>query len=81
MTCITRWPVICGFTDDPDPGRWKDDNPDMRQRMKTLQLGINYGMGVPSLARGLNRHPLIASGSSSNTGEPIRSFGNGATSR
>src|SRR5829696_9170468 len=34
----------------------------MRQRMKALQLGINYGMGVPSLARGLNRHPLIASG-------------------
>ena len=33
----------------------------MRQRMKPLQLGINYGMGVPSLARGLNRHPLIAS--------------------
>ena len=29
--------------------------------MKPLQLGINYGMGVPSLARGLNRHPLIAS--------------------
>jgi hypothetical protein len=25
-------------------------------------LGINYGMGVPSLAKGLNRHPLIASG-------------------
>jgi hypothetical protein len=23
---------------------------------------VNYGMGVPSLARGLNRHPLIASG-------------------
>lgn len=34
----------------------------MRQRMKSLQLGINYGMGVPSLAKGLNRHPLIASG-------------------
>ena len=33
----------------------------MRQRMKTLQLGINYGMGVPSLAKGLDRHPLIAS--------------------
>ena len=33
----------------------------MRQRMKALQLAINYGMGVPSLARGLNRHPLIAS--------------------
>ena len=30
--------------------------------MKSLQLAINYGMGVPSLARGLNRHPLIASG-------------------
>ena len=29
--------------------------------MKPLQLAINYGMGVPSLARGLNRHPLIAS--------------------
>jgi DNA polymerase I-like protein with 3'-5' exonuclease and polymerase domains len=33
----------------------------MRQRMKSLQLGINYGMSVPSLARGLNRHSLIAS--------------------
>ena len=32
-----------------------------RDRMKPLQLGINYGMGVPSLARGLDRHPLIAS--------------------
>lgn len=29
--------------------------------MKKLQLGISYGMGVPSLARGLDRHPLIAS--------------------
>jgi hypothetical protein len=29
--------------------------------MKGLQLGVNYGMGVPSLARGLDRHPLIAS--------------------
>jgi DNA polymerase-1 len=29
--------------------------------MKSLQLGISYGMGVPSLARGLDRHPLIAS--------------------
>ena len=33
----------------------------MRDRMKPLQLGINYGMGVPSLAKGLDRHPLIAS--------------------
>ena len=29
--------------------------------MKPLQLAINYGMGVPSLAKGLDRHPLIAS--------------------
>ncbi len=52
---------ICGLTDDPDLVRWKKANPAMRQRMKPLQLGINYGMGVPSLARGLDRHPLIAS--------------------
>jgi DNA polymerase I len=50
-----------GFTDDPDPARWKKAHPVMRGRMKALQLGINYGMGVPSLARGLDRHPLIAS--------------------
>ena len=29
--------------------------------MKALQLGINYGMGVRSLSRGLGRHPLIGS--------------------
>ena len=52
---------VLGFTDDPDPVSWKKQHPDVRDRMKTLQLGINYGMGVPSLARGLNRHPLIAS--------------------
>ena len=54
--------LICGITQDPDPQRWKKQDPTMRQRMKGLQLGINYGMGVPSLARGLDRHPLIASG-------------------
>ena len=54
--------LMCGITQDPDPQRWKKENPTMRQRMKALQLGINYGMGVPSLARGLDRHPLIASG-------------------
>jgi hypothetical protein len=52
---------LCGLTDDPDPIHWKKNNPAMRNRMKPLQLGINYGMGVPSLARGLDRHPLIAS--------------------
>ena len=52
---------LCGLTSDPDPKRWKAQNPAVRNRMKPLQLGINYGMGVPSLARGLDRHPLIAS--------------------
>jgi hypothetical protein len=52
---------LCNLTGDPDPVHWKKNNYDTRQRMKRLQLAINYGMGVPSLARGLNRHPLIAS--------------------
>jgi hypothetical protein len=52
---------LCNLTDDPDFRHWKKHNPEVRQQMKRLQLGINYGMGVPSLARGLNRHPLIAS--------------------
>jgi DNA polymerase I len=50
-----------GLTNDPDPKHWKKHNEDVRQRMKSLQLGINYGMGVPSLAKGLDRHPMIAS--------------------
>jgi DNA polymerase I len=54
--------VMCGLTKERDAQRWKNENPAARQRMKGLQLGINYGMGVPSLARGLDRHPLIASG-------------------
>jgi hypothetical protein len=52
---------LCGLTYDPDPIRWKKQHPEVRTRMKSLQLAINYGMGVPSLARGLDRHPLIAS--------------------
>jgi DNA polymerase family A len=52
---------MCGLTTDPDPKRWKAANPGVRQRMKSLQLAISYGMGVASLARGLDRHPLIAS--------------------
>jgi len=52
---------ICGFTNDPDPKHWKDNNSARRQRLKSLQLAINYGMSVSSLARGLDRHPLIAS--------------------
>jgi DNA polymerase I-like protein with 3'-5' exonuclease and polymerase domains len=52
---------LCGLTDDADPIRWKKEHSEVRTRMKSLQLAINYGMGVPSLARGLDRHPLIAS--------------------
>jgi len=52
---------LAGQTRGLDQTSWKKNCPDIRQRMKPLQLGINYGMGVPSLARGLNRHPLIAS--------------------
>jgi hypothetical protein len=52
---------LCGLTDDPDPIRWKTLNRAQRDRMKSLQLGVNYGMGVPYLARGLDRHSLIAS--------------------
>jgi DNA polymerase I len=53
--------LMCGLTTETDRIRWKKSDPAMRDRMKKLQLGINYGMGVPSLARGLDRHPLIAS--------------------
>jgi DNA polymerase-1 len=55
--------LMCGLTTEPDPASWKKQpgGVDTRNRMKALQLGISYGMGVPSLARGLNRHPLIAS--------------------
>ena len=51
--------VMCGLTDNPDIQHWKSTEKPMRQRMKALQLGINYGMSVPSLAKGLNRHPMI----------------------
>ena len=51
----------CGYTKDPDPQHWKKNNSEMRNQMKRLQLAINYGMGVPSLAKGLNSHTLIAS--------------------
>jgi DNA polymerase I len=52
---------LCGLTCGLDLKQWKMQKPDVRQRMKPLQLGINYGMGVPSLAKGLDRHPLVAS--------------------
>ena len=49
-----------GLTTDPDRKHWAKSNPDFRNRMKTQQLGINYGMGVTSLAKGLQRHPVVA---------------------
>jgi DNA polymerase I-like protein with 3'-5' exonuclease and polymerase domains len=53
---------MCGLASETDDlTAWKKNNKPIRDRMKPLQLGINYGMGVPSLARGLDRHPLIAS--------------------
>jgi DNA polymerase-1 len=56
-----RLALTCGLTSDTDQQRWKRQHPDMRQRMKALQLGLNYGMGVASLAAGLDRHPIVAS--------------------
>jgi hypothetical protein len=53
--------LATGLTQDRNLRHWKDNNQAQRQQMKSLQLGINYGMGVPALAKGLNRHPLIAS--------------------
>ena len=53
--------VMCGLTNDTNIKRWKNDHPDQRQRMKALQLGINYGMGVHSLSRGLGRHLCVGS--------------------
>jgi len=52
---------MCGLTVDLDIEHWKKTAAGVRHRMKSLQLAITYGMGVPSLARGLDRHPLIAS--------------------
>jgi DNA polymerase-1 len=52
---------LCGLTEETDPILWKREHRPMRDRMKPLQLGINYGMGVRSLAAGLERHPVIAS--------------------
>jgi hypothetical protein len=53
--------LMCGLTTESDVKKWKRENTGQRQSMKALQLGISYGMGVRSLARGLNRHRLIAS--------------------
>jgi DNA polymerase-1 len=52
--------LMCGLTNDPDPVHWKAHNGPMRDRIKPIQLGINYGEGVMSLAKNLDRHPIIA---------------------
>ena len=60
--CTTLWRGYAASPKNQIRCAGSEKNPEARNRMKSLQLGINYGMGVPSLARGLNRHPLIASG-------------------
>ena len=53
---------MCGLTTlEAKPWKATDSGKVQRQQMKAAQLGINYGMGVPSLARSLGRHPIIAS--------------------
>jgi DNA polymerase-1 len=55
--------LMCGMTSVECPRAWKNypEREVVRPRMKAIQLGISYGMGVSSLARSLDRHPLIAS--------------------
>jgi hypothetical protein len=48
---------LCGLTNDPDQKRWKRENPDVRQRMKSLQLAVNYGMGGAVASQGLRSAP------------------------
>jgi DNA polymerase I len=52
---------MCGLTDETDAKRWKstDEGYAMRERMKILQLAINYGMSVDGLARGLSEQAKI----------------------
>ena len=69
--------VMCGLTNDTNIKRWKNDHPDQRQRMKALQLGINYGMGVHSLSRGLGRHLCVGSEVTFDISAGIRGSGSG----
>jgi DNA polymerase-1 len=50
------------LTAERDQKIFKSREPVLRQRMKSLVLGINYGMGVRTIARKLERHPVIANG-------------------
>ena len=53
---------MCGLTTlEAKPWKATDGGKVQRQQMKAAQLGINYGMGVISLARSLGRHPIIGS--------------------
>jgi DNA polymerase I len=70
-----------GLTADPDPVHWKKNDPEkIRDRMKTLYLAIMYGMGIPSIATSLQRHPLIASELTNSTSGAIRGSGHGGQS-
>jgi hypothetical protein len=52
---------MCGLTKEANPKVWKstDAGYAMRERMKILQLGVNYGMSVDGLARGLSEEGKI----------------------
>jgi DNA polymerase family A len=52
---------LLGLANGANLSQWKRDNRELRDRMKIVQLAMNYGQGVPSMARTLDRHPLIAS--------------------
>jgi DNA polymerase I len=53
---------MCGLTQDPDHKHWKGtaEGKATRKLMKPVSLAITYGMGVPSLAKKLDRHLLTA---------------------
>ena len=59
--------LICGFTDRSRSRSLEDQQPrDAPAHEERCSSAINYGMGVPSLARGLNRHPADRQRPSSN---------------
>jgi hypothetical protein len=53
--------LMCGLTTETDWRKWKKVHKAQRDQMKPLQLGISYGMGVRSVARKLDMHPVVAS--------------------
>jgi DNA polymerase I len=64
--------VMCGLT-HLDAKSWKatPEGKSQRQRMKALQLGIGYGMGVRSLARGLGQDQKLIAGTRYRDKRPV----------